>query len=494
MLYFYDGQIRRYIIQITRLLSNFVVRYGDGSLHRIPIVYGDSDRTSANALMPNPENMLQSAPRMAIYVSNLELDRNRVGDSSYVGKIHIRERDFDDQANEYLNTQGGSYTVERLMPTPFKLTVKVDLWSTSTEQKLQILEQVLVLFNPSLEIQTTDNYIDWTSLSVVDLTNIVFSSRSIPTGTNLAIDIATITLETPIWLTPPAKVKKLGVVTTIVSSIFGGSTEPSVDYISGLGSDPNVGQRSLTNEFFKHKSTNGNFTIVVFEGRITVFDLKNHSTPMNWRRVLEQEASLDRYKPSLSKIYLLQPDGSEVVGYITIDQFDETILHVDWDTDTYPTNIGIDSNGVTSDEQGYDPGNSFRTNNCGTFDAVVDPQQKGPRGSGLPDLETGQRYLLVEDIGASQNEDGADAWKHDVHQPIPGTNPVQYTYDLVAHANDIIEWQDDHWEVIFDSQSADDKLIYQTNLKTLVQYKWDGIQWTKSFEGEYQAGDWRLVL
>ena len=26
-----------------------------------------------------------------------------------------------------------------------------------------------MLFNPSLEIQTTDNYIDWTSLSVVNL-------------------------------------------------------------------------------------------------------------------------------------------------------------------------------------------------------------------------------------------------------------------------------------------------------------------------------------
>ena len=179
---------------------------------------------------------------------------------------------------------------------------------------------------------------------------------------------------------------------------------------------------------------------------------------------------------------MLQPDGSEVVGYITIDLNDETILHVNWDQDTYPTNIGIDSNGITEDTQGYDASNSYRTNNCGTFDAVVDPQQKGPRGSGLPDAVTGQRYLLVEDIGALQNDDGADAWKAD-----DGS-------DLIARANDIIEWQDDHWEVIFDSQSADDKLIYQTNLRTLVQYKWDGVQWSKSFEGDYQAGDWRLVL
>lgn len=494
MLYFYDGQIRRYIVQITRLLSNFVVRYGDGTLVRVPVVYGDSDRTAANALMPNPENMVQSAPRMSIYVNDLQLDRNRLGDASYVGKIHIRERDFDDQANEYLNTQGGNYTVERLMPTPFKLTVKVDIWSTSTEQKLQILEQVLVLFNPSLEIQTTDNYIDWTSLSVVDLTNIVFSSRSIPVGTNTAIDIATMTLEAPIWLTPPAKVKKLGVVTTIVSSIFGGVGPPSADYITGLGVDPNNGQRALDIEFFKHKTTKGNYDILVFEGAITAFDPINRSVPVNWRKVLEQEGSLDRYKAGLSKIYLLQPDGLEVVGYITIDPFDETRLTVGWDQDTYPTNIGIDSQGRVEGEPLYGSGTQHRSSSLGTFDAVVDPQQKGPKGSGLPALVTGQRYLLVEDIGDEMNDDGADAWKHDVAQPIPGTNPTQYTYDLVARANDIIEWQVNHWKVIFDSRSADDKLIYQTNAKTGVQYKWDGVQWSKSFEGDYQAGDWRLVL
>lgn len=482
MLYFYDGQIRRYIVQVTRLLSNFVVRYGDGTLVRIPVVYGDSDRAAANALMPNPENMIQSAPRMAIYVNDLQLDRNRLGDSSFVGKVHIRERDFDEESNQYLNTQGGSYTVERLMPTPFKLTLKVDIWSTSTEQKLQILEQLLVLFNPSLEIQTTDNYVDWTSLSVVDLTNIVFSSRQIPTGTNTAIDIATLTLETPIWLTPPAKVKKLGVVTTIVSSIFGGVGAPVSDYISGLGNDPNTGQRSLDIEFFKHKSTKGNFNIVVFEGAVRAFDEKNRSVPLSWRTIFETEASLDRYKATLSKIYLLQPDGSEVVGYIAIDELDETVLRVTWDQDTYPTNIGIDSQGRFEGTPNYNPSTSFRTDSLGTFDAVVDPQQKGPRGAGLPNLASGQRYLLVEDIGSNKNEDGADAWK--------GNDDS----DLVAYANDIIEFNGTKWQVIFNSQAVDDKLLYQTNLRTGVQYKWDGVQWSKSFEGDYQAGDWRLVL
>ena len=76
---------------------------------------------------------------------------------------------------EYLNMQGKNYTVERLMPTPYNLSINADIWSTNTDQKLQILEQILMLFNPSLEIQTTDNFVDWTSLSVVNLENITFS-------------------------------------------------------------------------------------------------------------------------------------------------------------------------------------------------------------------------------------------------------------------------------------------------------------------------------
>ena len=137
-----------------------------------------------------------------------------------INKVNIRERAYDEAGNEYLNTEGKNYTVERLMPTPYILTVNADIWSTNTEQKLQIMEQLLMFFNPSLEIQTTDNYVDWTSLSVVNLENINFSSRSIPMGVDTEIDVATLGFSTPIYISPPAKVKRLGVITSVIQSIF----------------------------------------------------------------------------------------------------------------------------------------------------------------------------------------------------------------------------------------------------------------------------------
>ena len=62
------------------------------------------------------------------------------------------------------------------MPVPYKLTMNCDIWTSNTDQKLQILEQIFMLFNPSLEIQTTDNYIDWTSLSVLNMDNINYNN------------------------------------------------------------------------------------------------------------------------------------------------------------------------------------------------------------------------------------------------------------------------------------------------------------------------------
>lgn len=155
MQYFYDGQIRRYIAQAIRMLSNFKYKTADGLEKIVPVTYGDISRQVASILKDNSENKLPSAPRIAVYMSDLEMDRTRLSDATYTSKLHIRERDILEDGSSasgtYGTAQGLNYTVERLMPTPYKLTIKADIWSTNTDQKLQILEQILVLFNPSLE-------------------------------------------------------------------------------------------------------------------------------------------------------------------------------------------------------------------------------------------------------------------------------------------------------------------------------------------------------
>jgi len=219
----YDGQIRRFVLQFIRMVSNFQVEFGkdtegNRTLQTIPVYYGDASRQAATILRNNSEAALNAVPAMSAYISALTYDRDRVQNPYHEGTVRIRERAFDQTTQTYDTTQDGIYTVERLMPAPYKLTMKLDIWTSNTEQKHQILEQVLPLFNPGLEIQSTDNYVDWTSLSVVHLTDVSYTSRTIPAGSEESYDIASLTFEMPIWITLPAKVKKMGVVAQIVAA------------------------------------------------------------------------------------------------------------------------------------------------------------------------------------------------------------------------------------------------------------------------------------
>ena len=162
---------------------------------------------------------MPSTPLMTFYISALDYDRPRIQDPTFVSNIAVRQRTYDRNTDTYETTQGNAFTIERLMPVPYKMTMKLDIWTSNTNQKMQLLEQMLTLFNPALEIQSTDNFIDWTSLSVVYQDGLTFSSRSIPMGTSNTIDVMTWKFYMPIWLSSSIKVKKLGVIQKIINNI-----------------------------------------------------------------------------------------------------------------------------------------------------------------------------------------------------------------------------------------------------------------------------------
>ena len=485
MQHFYDGQIRRYITQLIRLFSNFKYKDGEGKEVKIPVLYGDLSRQVASIVRDQSENKLPSAPRMALYITQLEQDRTRTSDSSFTSKVHIRERAFDEAGNEYLNTQGKNYTVERLMPTPYNLSVNLDIWSTNTDMKLQIMEQLLMLFNPSLEIQTTDNYVDWTSLTSVELTNINFTNRSIPAGTDSEIDIAQLGFITPIYLNMPAKVKKLGVITYVVMSIFD-ETKVTIDlktsmpelqaYSDSENNQPKTDLQTGLVEKDGIKIMTGNYQdydVLVMGNIAQVVDRGKVGT-IDWIKVLDPHPG--EYRAGLSQIMLRRKliegeSGSiSINGTITINELDRTQLLITWDQDTIPTNTNLTT--------------PSGRNNQGSVDFIIDPGKFNPTTA----KTAGLRLLLLGAINTSKNVneasyDGPDAWKN-----VDGT-------EFVAGENDIVEWDGTQWHVVFDASTDDGSTTkYITNLNTGVQYRWTGTEWILSWEGEYQKGTWRLAL
>lgn len=498
MQYFYDGQIRRYLVQTIRVLSNFMVKYNDGTLVRVPVVYGDPDRQVATIMKQNSENIISTVPKIAVYITGLDLDQTRLADATHVGKLHIRERDIDLASGEYTQGQGRNYTVERLMPTPFKLTMKVDIWAANTDQKMQILEQMLVLFNPSMEIQTTDNYVDWTSLSVLFLKSTTWSSRQVPQGTDTAIDVATLTLEAPVWISPPVKVKHLGVITSIINNIYDNFATDSNTYIDGLGQPMGDPTQSIGPKLTTVLTTVTDYQIQVYNNQAVVMPASESvvpseptlDVPTRQGQVLDWESIFNQYQGTYiagaSKIYLIQPSGTQVIGTIAISSLDPSVLQISWDKDTVPTNTNIDSQGIIYPGLNYGTGTQYRQQSPGTFDAIIDPTKVYP-GNGMTNVVDGDRFLIVEDIAGGTNRTYIDS------NGVTQSGTAAWGA-FSAHANDIIEWHAGAWHVIFNSALEGNIMIYQTNIYTGVQYVWNGVYWAKSFEGEYKAGSWRLEL
>ena len=483
--FFYDGQIRRYVTQFMRIFIGFKYQAGNGDEQSIPVMYGDLTRQVANIIRENSENKLPTVPRMACYITGLEMDTSRLSDPTFVSKVNIRERNYtlnDAGERVYTSAPGKNVTVERLMPTPYTMTMKADIWTSNTDQKLQLLEQILVLFNPALEIQTTDNYIDWTSLSVVYLTGQQFSSRSIPAGTESDIDICSLDFQIPIWISPPAKVKKLGVVRSIIANIF--TDEGDVQNLSTLvynNSDSNTVYTNPRYPILLFKANNGqdyDYEVTILDQNAAIQDLGldkreySDGKKLDWNGVLQ---ALGNFTEGTSTIYFRQPDGTEIEGTIAINPVDPYILLVTID----PDSPGYKGNTLLIGSQ-YPLGK-------GTVDAIVDPTTYNPiyKLNGISNIPLGHRLLVLEDVSFTDDSvnppvvKGPDGWKN-----ADNTNTI-------ISANSIVEWNGSKWTVIFDPSSVTD-FTYISNLNTGIQYKWDGIQWLKSFEGEYAPGFWRF--
>jgi hypothetical protein len=455
--FFYDNQIRRFLIQFAKIFSNWQVTKGKDPagneiLVRVPVMYGDSSRQAATIIANNSASNLPSAPLITYYIGGLEYNQKWTQDPTYVDKINVRQRAYNPDTQEYETVQGQAFTIERLMPVPYTLRITVDFWTTNYNQKLQLIEQLGTLFNPALEIQSTDNFIDWTSLSVVYQDGLTFSSRSIPVGTGNPIDVMSWKFSMPIWISTAAKLKKMGVVEKIITSIFKGTALTDIqddDLLLGT-------RQKITPYGYKILLLGNTLQIlpqaIAFDPTNVNLELPpNPDTDIYWSSVLNVYGAV---KPGISQIWLENPYmTTDIVGTIVPNPNDDRLLIYNIDPDTLPQNT-------------LDP-----------VDGVINPQLTGPN-AGLPGPVNGRRYLLVDNIGS------------------PGDSTVAWG-TVVAFANDIIEYNagTGQWFVSFDSTTATPTTLeYVTNLTTNVQYRFVDDTWMKSYEGWYDAGDYSIVI
>jgi hypothetical protein len=153
----------------------------------------------------------------------------------------------------------------------------------------------------------------------------------------------------------------------------------------------------------------------------------------------------------VTEIRLSLPNDAELIGTIAYHPTDPYIMLFEPIEDTMPSNT------------------------LSPINAIINPRNVAV-DSNLLSPTAGTRYLLTASIGSSGNVEGSVVWNN-----------------LVANANDIIEFNGSIWQVVFDSDS-ETSTEYITNTLTGVQYRWTGEEWIKSVEGVYRGGEWSLII
>jgi hypothetical protein len=315
-----------------------------------------------------------------------------------------------------------------------------------------------------------------------------WSSRSVPVGSEEPIDIATMTFEIPIWISAPAAVKKYGAIERMITNMYdsagsGGSSDIGADGFpsnrgGGSGSTPgSTAYQNYMNDIMDNNKQMARTAFrpmqykVLYTGNILVLlkreDLDQNTTsigniasgsvkigsPDTWTALFD---TFGEVKNGISTIKLLTATGSEIVGTFAVHPGDNTqVLYTPF-VDTLPANT------------------------LNPVAAIIDPLSVKVN-SAILNPTVGTRYLILDDIGSYDNVEPSIVWRGPNNQ------------NFVAYANDIIEYRNGGWAVVFDS-AATDSIEYVTNLTTGIQYRWQDGEWAKSVEGVYNEDEWTIIL
>lgn len=193
--YRYAAQIERYIGQFMRVFSGFqtqdgVERDGTRNLKRVPVVYGNMSRIVASVLQKR--NVFQSnrIPMMAVNMTGIELDNERKAPHHHMDAITAR------------NSVGDVKAIHRMVGPAFNLQMELSIYASSNTELFSILEQILLIFNPRITIQTDNEIMNSDYITEITLESIQ-NEIQYPMGTNQDVIMQSLNFRVPVRLRYP---------------------------------------------------------------------------------------------------------------------------------------------------------------------------------------------------------------------------------------------------------------------------------------------------
>jgi hypothetical protein len=217
--YYYNHQLTKYLVQFMSIFADMQVMVGANAtqpsrLIKVPIIYGSRDRVVASIKADNTQNKPLRVPTFSAFLRSLS-------------QCPDKRKGIGQTRRQTVMPLGGQFptdiqVVYQYMPVPYRARFELCVYASNTDQHFQIMEQLLLLFDPILQIQTSDDPMDWTQITEVEMTDINWE-ENFPAGADRRIIQSTLMFDTIIYLSPPANFKqnyianikvRLGVVPT----------------------------------------------------------------------------------------------------------------------------------------------------------------------------------------------------------------------------------------------------------------------------------------
>lgn len=230
--YRFNRQFERYVQQFMRAFSGYQVRQSSTTqtLHRVPVRYGTMERLIATVLQRRDSYTNTAIPLIAVNMTGITPNVERK-----VSHHH--------EENITLGDEPGQYTGARKINGPaFILEFDVSIYADSQTQMFEILEQILLVFNPRITIQVDNSVLNSDYITEIELQSIN-NEIQYPLGADQQVVMQSMTFNVPVRLHYP-HYEGGGVIEEIRARIFDNTNGTNVllaswwVYDTGLSPQP----------------------------------------------------------------------------------------------------------------------------------------------------------------------------------------------------------------------------------------------------------------
>ena len=449
--YWYYSQVRGIILHTLRLFSNFRVsegkdENGNPKLRRVPVVYMSTDKSVLYMLNNASDTVLESCPKMVLAINEIRANEKlQSGAPYYEFSTSFTEKKFDEEKGNYIDEVGDSYTIRRANPVPLGITFKLYILTSMQDQKFQLFEQIRALFTPTLELQTSENPLDWTRVTAITLTGINWSSKGTTNLDSTTLDSMDMTFEVNTNLDMPSLIQRERMIEEIVNTIGDGSGYE--DIISWSLED--------TSRTF-YSPSNNRIKLFVNDNGKQCIQLLPSDKCKTWGELIKLYGIT--YTPTEKdiKVHCLTSGNvdkrNDIKGVLEITDLDSSIAF-----------YNIQDGSLPSDDE------------CIFVDAIIDPT------SFKPSEEDNTIYLIDKEIGS-----GSKWWGELLNE---NGEPIDK-----IDANCIIQRVNGKWIIFADPRKYTGSILLKDRSEPnfIYTYNQEYNMWIDYINKTYQVGFWRI--